>query len=278
MSYTLIEPCCGSSAFTLHMLGARKSLMPYQGSKWRFRKDLECILCNLGYIGYPGKIILSDPGPWGIVIKVILSGELRNLLIKKLKELDKKDPHLLFLELHQAKVSDNLIDFAAEFLFLQRLSFSGKAVGIRNDMWNSPGFNKTSAYGISATERFGTIKPMISSLITTLCSYEKSVIEVECEIYNTSAILPDGVVENTVVYIDPPYINATAYPNGNMTRDDTINLAKRWYDCGASVIISEQSMLQELEGWNYKIISNSKSDKSPFRGKKEEWVTYKGIK
>lgn len=275
MSYTLIEPCCGSSAFTLHMLGASKSLLPYQGGKWRYRRELRNIAAKLGYIGLPSKIILSDPGPWGLAMNVILQNDNRNGLIYKLSQFDCVDPELLFNKLQGATIPEDIISFTAEFLFLQRLAFSGKAVGIINDSWNSPGFNKTSAYGIKATDKFGEVKPMISSLIRTLCSYQDSLQNVDFRIYNTSAVTPTEYSEDSLVYIDPPYIGATSYPNGSMTRDGLITLAETWADSGASVMISEQSRLNELSEWKSQLISPAKSDDSPFRGKQEEWVTYK---
>src|SRR5690606_2116007 len=133
---------CGSAAFTLHLLGARRAILPYQGSKWRFRKELEAIAEELGFVGPPDRVVLTDPGPWGRVMGVLLRRSARQHLIEELERLAAMDASAVFERLQGAPVPEADSAFAAEFLFLQRLSFSGKAVGTRRGCWASPGFNK----------------------------------------------------------------------------------------------------------------------------------------
>jgi hypothetical protein len=70
------------------------------------------------------------------------------------------------------------------------------------------------------------------------------------------AEVTDGAVEppvlppNTVVYIDPPYVNTTGYKH-DLPRKRVVELALAWYAAGAKVAISEQEAIPELvaQGW-----------------------------
>lgn len=273
-TWTLVEPCCGSAALTLHLLGARRAILPYQGSKWRFRKELAALVERLGFAGPPGRVVLTDPGPWGRVIGVLLRREPRRALIGALEVLGRRDPGEVFAELQGGQVPQAEVRFAAEFLFLQRLSFSGKAVGTRDGRWLSPGFNKTSAYGIPATDRFGAVKPMIPSLIRALRGYDRALIEVDVDARCEGAAAPGEIDARTLVYLDPPYVESTRYPDGQMTRRQVEALAQAWAARGAAVVISEQHALA-LPGWKRLRLSSGRDDTSPFRGKQQEWVTYR---
>lgn len=275
MAYTLVEPCCGSAAFTLHLLGARRSILPYQGSKWRFRKGLEAIARELGFDGPPERVVLTDPGPWGRVMGVLLQREARQELLVELERLAATDPSEVFARLQGSPVPEADPSFAAEFLFLQRLSFSGKAVGTRQGCWASPGFNVSSAYGVAATDRFGEVKPMIPSLLRVLRDYDRLLLDVPVEARCAPAGPPVEVRGRVLVYLDPPYVESTRYPDGQMTRGEVVALARAWQERGAAVIVSEQHSL-DLPGWRRDRLSTGRGDTSPFRGKQQEWVTYAG--
>lgn len=276
MSYTLIETCCASSALTLHLLGAKRSILPYQGSKWKLRRALSKQAEELGFSGPPSSVFLKDPGPWGKAIFFVLNRFARDLLLERLRELAQEDPFTVYTALHGAPVPKDGASFAAEFLFLQRLAFSGKAVGIKNGCWSSPGFNKTNAYGTPATDRFGAVQPMIPSLIRTLESY--------ADLTAASVFSGMGPAEpprrvkmftgKTLAYIDPPYDGSTGYPNGTMDRAEVIRLALAYHEAGATVLISEQHGL-DIPGWSQIELSPEKGHDSSFRGKQAEWLTFR---
>jgi site-specific DNA-adenine methylase len=277
MSFRLVETCCGSAALSLHLLGARRPLLPYQGGKWRFRHSLKTLLSSLAFEGCPTEITLFDPGPWGTVMGVILDPPRRCRVIDQLTILTRLDARSVYDDLHGKGVPEDEITFTTEYLFLQRLSFSGKAVGIRDGNWSSPGFNTSSAYGLPGTERFGPVKPMIPSLIRVLTGYGTSLgADVEIRSNRSGAGGPDAINERTLVYIDPPYRGTTAYPNGTLSRDDVVALALKWRDAGAAVMVSEAEALPALvdAGWEKTQLYAGRSDTSPFRGKQAEWVTY----
>ena len=274
LPWTLVEPCAGSAALTLHLLGAKRSVLPYQGSKWRFRHALEGKVRDLGFEGSPEHVVLTDPGPWGVALEAVLDRRWRTDLIARLKGMGAKDPRAVFDCLHGSLHADAKIEFSAEFLFLQRLAFSGKAVGVTpTGCWNSPGFNKTSAYGLEATDRFGRVHPMVPSLIRVLESYNG--LDPSFTALRQSAFHPKGrITKPYLVYLDPPYEGSTAYPGGSMTRDQVIALARAWHDAGAAVIVSEAEPLEELVGWRSQRLYKGRDDTSPFRGKQEEWITF----
>lgn len=273
MTYTLVEPCSGSAAFTLYLLGATRAILPYQGSKWRFRRELETIAQELGFAGRPKRVVLTDPGPWGTTLGVVLRPVQRKMLIGLIEAFAKDDPHVVFERLHGKPVAADPVEFAAQFLFLQRLSFSGKAVGVREGRWVSPGFNKTSAYGVPATERFGAVSPMIPSLARVLKEYDRSLCDdVDVVSLRVAANVPERLDGETLVYLDPPYVDSTRYPDGEMSRAEVVRLARRWTDLGAAVMISEQHAL-DVPGWERRLLSRGRDDTSPFRGKQQEWVT-----
>lgn len=273
MSYTLVEPCCGSAALTMHLLGAKKPLMPYQGTKWRYRFALAELVEEMGFEGPPSRVWLMDAGFWGTAMGFILDPEVREVLIEELKELAERDPREVFDELQGSRMHPPKKGNVANFLFLQRLAFSGKAVGTANGRWVSPGFNKSSAYGLEKTEKFGAVSPMIPSLIRTLEGLELAEVEFESLRLPASPKYASDNDGPTVVYIDPTYRDTTGYPDGHITRYEVMELAMAHWESGAGVIISEQEPISELR-WMTKRLYRGRKDDSPFRGKQEEWVTY----
>ena len=274
--YTLIELCCGGAALTLHLCGARRSLVPYQGGKWRFRETLATLMRDAGYDGVPRRVELYDPGPWGIAAGAVIRSSTRAGLIDRLDLLSRLDARTVFDVLQGHRVPEDPVEFAAQFLFLQRLSYSGKAVGVRDHIWRSPGFNSSSAYGVAGTERFGDVNPMIPSLVKTLRSYSGLVEPERLECRQSGAVAPLArCAEPTIVYLDPPYSGSTAYPDAELDRAGVVALARAWHEAGALVMISEGEAIEELveEGWHKRNIYVGRQDTSPFRGKQEEWVT-----
>lgn len=276
MSWRYVEPCCGSAAIALALLGATRPLLPYQGSKWRFRRAILGLIREAGGVGVPRRVDLYDAGPWGTVAPCVLDPERRGGVIDALELLGRLEPRAVYEALHQQPVPEDPVAYSAQFLFLQRLAFSGKAVGDRGGRWSSPGFNTSSAYGLPGTERFGPVSPMIPSLVKVLRGYAKVVRPERLGGGRASAPGPDGAgYDTTVVYLDPPYQGSTAYPGGDLDRPAVEALARSWHGAGATVLVSEAEPLEGLvaEGWEAVRIDAGRKDTSPFRGKQAEWVT-----
>lgn len=196
-------------------------------------------------------------------------------IVGLLKKMAERDPAEVYSGLHGAAVPTDPARYAAEYLFLQRLAFSGKAVSAAGGAWWSPGFNRTSAYGTAATARFGAVHPMIPSLIRTLQQYEVQLRPVPVRACQQLAQPPAAqVATRTLVYLDPPYKESTRYPDGDMTRDQVVTLAEAWREAGATVVVSEQHGLDMPAGWVRERLWCGRQDTSPFRGKQEEWITW----
>lgn len=273
--YSLVETCCGSAALTLHLLGARRPLVPYQGGKWRVRRQLADVLRQRGFEGAPARVVLTDPGPWGVAAGAVVDGATRANVIDRLVALGERDAREVFATLRDAFVPADPAAFAAEYLFLQRLSYSGKAVGVRDGRWRSPGFNTSSAYGLPGTDRFGAVRPMIPSLIAVLRAYGTLA---SSEVESARRTAPEALARcevPTVVYMDPPYAGSTAYPNGDLSRAEVARLAASWASAGALVVVSESEPIGPLvdRGWKALQLAFGREDTSPFRGKQHEWVT-----
>lgn len=276
--YTLIELCCGSAALSLHLLGARRPPLPYQGSKWRFRTALARHLREASFRGPPRRLELYDPGPWGVAARCLIEPDARAGVIDRLELFSRIDARIVFSALHGHRVPEDAVEYAAQYLFLQRLSYSGKAVGVRKGNWSSPGFNTSSAFGLAGTERFGEVLPMIPSLLRTIRDYGRIATPERLVALRVPAPLPPeaAVCEPTVVYIDPPYEGATPYPNGALDHGEVVRLALAWAEAGAHVMVSEARAIDELLacGWGAERLYEGRKDESPFRGKHEEWLTF----
>lgn len=274
--WTLVEPCCGAASLATHVCGLHSyTLLPYQGSKWRVRKLLSALLEEHGFEGPPIEVYLSDIGPWGAVWQALPCDEARALIIARLKHLNESDPFLLYDLIHGGEVPECLVDYVTEYLFLQRLTFNGKAVSDAGGVWKSPGFNKVSAYGQEAYGKFGEIKPMLPCLIRRLEEFDWAKTEKWFAGRCPAGKTPAPINERTVVYLDPPYEETTKYPCGSLTRQEVISLARKWSDRGAFVVVSEGKPLVELE-WPAMALVSERMGDSTFRGRSPEWVTYNG--
>jgi len=273
--WTLVEPCCGTASLTLHLLGARRSLVAYQGSKWRYRKELEIVARELEFRGPPSRVILQDVGPWPDTLKVVLDPKKRKELIRSMRRLASYDPKLIYGAFNGKAATSEPIARAAQHLFLQRLAFSSKAVGMKDGIWKSPGFNAGSAYGLEATAKFGGLNPMVPSLIRTLESYEAlGPVKVLTRVGTAGGpkTLPGRLTGSTLTYIDPPYQDTTAYPDGELKRFEVIKLALQYKEAGAAVMVSEAEPV--LDSWDAVEIDGRKTKGSSFKGKHAEWVTF----
>ena len=268
-----MELCAGTAALTYHMLGAKGyQIVPFQGGKHRYRRALRERLARAGFEGSPAVVELSDVGFWGDAHRDILCPIRRARVIEWLRAFVRFDPRAYCSALHTRPPSEGC-RATAEFLYLSRLAWSGKAVGC-NGVWKSPGLNTTSAYGLPGTDRFSVVRPMIPSLIRTLGKLDMA--PAEHRIRRGLARPPDGFKWRTACYIDPPYRDTTSYPDGHMGRAEVVDLALSWEAAGAFVMVSEGEAVEELTrlGWTATELKKPKPKKTAqYRGKQAEWIT-----
>ena len=268
---TLVEPCCGTAALTLHLLGARRQLVPRQGSKWRLRRELAAMMS----VGPPARVVLSDASPWALVIREVLGN--RAALLRHLGGLvadGERDPRALHSSLSGAAVPEEPARMAAELLWLQRMAFAGKCVRVVDGRWSSPGLNLTSALGVAKTERFGAVRPLGQSLLGVVRAAPQ---------FDVAAAIglarPSDETGQVVVYLDPPYSGTTGYGPGDLNRAGVVALAEEWAASGAAVFVSEATAVDELvaQGWSSAPLGAVGGQSQLFRAKhRTEWVTWRG--
>jgi len=237
---TLVEPCCGTAALTLHLLGARRQIVPRQGSKWRWRRELAD---QVGSV--PSRVILSDASPWALVVRELLAGDRRTVMahLRCLVSHGERDPRHCYASLHGQPVPSDVARMSAELLWLQRMAFAGKCVRVVDGRWSAPGLSLTSALGVAATDKFGEVRPLGRSLLEAVAALPRFP-DVEA---NVGLAQPRAIPGWVVVYLDPPYAGTTGY-GPTLTRDEVVDLARRWAATGAAVLISESEAVHEL-GW-----------------------------
>lgn len=247
-------------------------MVPYQGSKWKFRKALAAVLASEGYTGSPARALLVDPGPFGLVH----SCNLRDVAIA-LEDMaaPSTDPGLLYAGLHGHSVHSDPPRAAAEFMLLQRLAFSGKAVQWQSDgramRWRSPGLNITSAYGLPATDKFGAVRPQLPGLpdhLRGLSAAAAGRVTGVCAAFRRDMVLN---CRRAVVYIDPPYEGTSGYGD-EYPREQVLDDATYLRAAGHLVVVSEAVPL-DVHGADHVQLAGPSGSGSPFKSKKPEWLT-----
>jgi len=271
--WTLVEACSGGASLSLWACGVRRRPVPYFGSKWSVRRELAGMLPSLGFVGAPSDVVLCDPGPWPIALKQLFNWRMRQEVVRLLGEINAMAPADALAHLQGGAVPRSDAQAAAEFLWLQRMSFSAKPVGWSGGVWRSPGLNLTSAIGLSATESFGAVRPMGLALVDTLQRDWNDV--PPCLPITRCVDAADSIAcagAGALVYIDPPYQETTGYPDGDLDRAAVIELATACRDRGAAVMVSEAEPLP-IPGFSHRRIATL-ALRSRTAKPREEWITY----
>ena len=89
----------------------------------------------------------------------------------------------------------------------------------------------------------------------------------------SAAIGTPGDLDGCIVYSDPPYTNTTGYGH-NLSRAAVVAMAADFDAMGATVAISEQTPIAELDGWESVEISEGRvGAKRTFSAQKREYLT-----
>ena len=89
----------------------------------------------------------------------------------------------------------------------------------------------------------------------------------------SAAIGTPGDLEGCIVYSDPPYINTTGYGH-DLPRAAVVEMAREFAGMGATVAISEQAPIEELDEWESVEISEGRvGSKRTFSAQKREYLT-----
>jgi hypothetical protein len=89
----------------------------------------------------------------------------------------------------------------------------------------------------------------------------------------SAAIGTPGDLDGCIIYGDPPYINTTGYGH-DLPRAAVVAMAREFAAMGATVAISEQAPISELDGWeSVEITEGRVGSKRTFSAQKREFVT-----
>lgn len=281
MRWALVEGFCGSCALTGYLLGAPDKLVPYQGGKWDLAPDLDALTRQLGFWGQPDEVLLADVNPWGEAVAMVLSN--RAELLARLEPYVRFGEHsgglgaqVIFRGLDRQKVPEDRVELCAQLLYLQRMSFGGRAIGLEDGRWSTAGFNKTAGFGRAESDTFGGVRPQGQNLLRTLGQWPQfSQVSFVCGESPSPRRFPGRRV---LVYLDPPYEGTTGYPGAESSRAVVVALALAWASTGASVIVSEGEAIGELveAGWRMRQLRAGLPRKADCKNEGEEWVTYWG--
>lgn len=263
MTWRFYEPCCGTAAVSMHLCGATENIVSYQGNKWRLRHEVERVIREAaGVKGPPAGVRLFDRGPWGRVADILRTTAGRHAVARRLEDMIRgKTPRQVYDALRGRRTPDDGYLYAAEFLFLQRIAFGGKAVHDRPGAWKTAGYNRDSAEG-SDRGTFGVIKPQVPRMIDRLR-------RATWTIPRLSSAGP------MVVYFDPPYLGTTGY-GFTMSRGKLVTKALRAKETASCVLVSEAEPIGELVdlGWSFTELNLNTSGKRHNQPARREFITW----
>ena len=163
----------------------------------------------------------------------------------------------------------------AETLLLQKWSFSEK--GWQHG-YGGPGCEvRTDSAGWTTEKRDRAIGiDRVSGMMADLSRGWPPVrvsLDIPTAAEVSAAIGTPGDLEGCIVYSDPPYINTTGYGH-NLSRAAVVAMARDFSAMGATVAISEQTPIAELDGWESVEISDGRVGQTrTFSAQKREYLT-----
>lgn len=180
--------CCGSGAITLELV-------------------------NRGI--HPNNITMVDSGVYGSFWLEVANDEVElNLLKQLVDDVPEKKYCKRYLEDLSKNVGDN---YTYQYLLLQSGSFGGKEISIKDNKWKHHGFRDYWQPTETSVRRSpcNPMQPNQNELYKRVCDivdYMGGCIRVaNCDINNF--VQNEDFENNSIVYIDPPYIGTTGYSN-----------------------------------------------------------------
>ena len=151
----------------------------------------------------------------------------------RLKELEKTTDKEFYLELRKKGFSDGNVDFAAKYLYFNKLSFSGvMRFNNKTGKFNVPYGNPSTKQIFNGPEFLEKAKLLQSAKIFNL-DFPKYCEEILAMYSND--------LKGHLFYLDPPYLSTAANYSLLFTCEDMTDVAT-WcddlYECGASIVIS----------------------------------------
>jgi len=254
---TFIELCAGMVSLSMLLDGRRAPVTRYRGGKWRLADDIfdvggitnkkfdRFIWCEANHDTRRFLTLWSDPQVSECAVDVmaewILGGP--DSMVERWRTVDR-----MFRRTRRSASSDDLTDaeFCASFFLWRQVE----------------GFQR-----ICAAYLLG--KPIGDHYSKGIRTYPPDWIigQIRSSALNFSGFTPYSIHEDAgdvvpfkdaVVYLDPPYRNTLGYSGLDLSRERVVEIARRWDEAGAHVLISEGEQIDELvlEGWHGRQISD----------------------
>ena len=180
--------CCGSGAITLELV-------------------------NRGI--HPSNITMVDSGVYGAFWLQVANDEVEIKLLKQMvDDIPSKKECKAYLENMSKYIHEN---FTYQYLLLQSGSFGGKEISLQDGKWKHHGFRDYWLPTETSIRRSpcNPMQPNQHELYDRVCNIVDtiggSVRALNCNV--ETFLLQEQFIDNTIVYIDPPYIGTTGYSN-----------------------------------------------------------------
>ena len=251
-----VELCAGSAAIMLQLNGQTPPVS-YAGNK---RGYANTIIETFGITNNKKrKYVLVEPGYWGTTWEVLNDSEKKHKVAERIETLSLEEPKIIWSNAKKdMKAGDSdIIRCAAHLLTVAGTHGGFEKGGFKGKHKRRPNVDGFIPNRNSIAERI-----------------KKLQLPEELVVYHQNA--QDTVPFKSYCYIDPPYMNTIGYEY-TLTRNDVVDLGKKWAKIGAFVMISEGEPITELVkcGWSVKDIT--KEREGQFRKNsvsKNEWITF----
>ena len=220
---------------------------------------------------HPSRILMLDISSWGVFWSAVGSGSFNlNTFDRFLSELPraKQDLKSHMSALSAIPVGD---DEAELYPLLQSCSFGGKQIWRNGERWANACFRDYWQPTASSIRRSpaNPMQPSATELRRRISALLQGMRGVTCFNTDIAAILDDPCPSNSVVYVDPPYQDATGYAFGfNVT--SFINGFREVSDAplfvSEGIPLNENALKLEFGGAKGGISGNR-------QGKHQEWVS-----
>lgn len=249
-----VELCCGSAAVTLRLLSAHaRPPISYMGAKTGYAT---AILHALGLRSGQGAdaCMLVEAGPWAKAWRLLTTPDGCRAVAAVIRAWIGEDARALWERLRSEPVAGGDSEDVARWLWIAGNSWKNDC-----ETWKRQDERDN---GGASTITCETLADRVD------CSWPPTIVSNAPVQEVTTGILPAG----TVVYFDPPYQGTTGYKHG-LSRDQVLEVARRWADAGAIVCVSEAEPLP-LPGWHHVEITGARvGQKRTFSKQQREWLT-----
>ena len=212
----------------------------YQGAKQRLRKEIIDIIfeneevngetkffdlcCGTGNITLellgreirPNNITMLDASSWGVFWKLIGEGLVDINKFEEYLNSVPKDKHQIQGYLKDLSKKDARTDEAYRYLFLQAGAFGGKQIWKEGNEWKKTSF-RSYWQPTETSIRRSPVNPMqpmpdtIKNRFYDLLLPCKGLNVIHDDIFKGIEKIKESLNGNSIVYIDPPYIDTTGY-------------------------------------------------------------------